>query len=281
MSNMFINTRAVSRKIVGDFKEFGGLYAIAVQLVYIAFLIYSLCTERGFFPINVTLIVLSSLFFVFLVITFIKRDFFSQDHKRSIKHTVRITSLLVKAVSLCITLYGIHIAVSEFNTASILFAVFMLFAWLCGVILEISRFILERYTSLMASALSKDVEPFVKVYKRITFKGYEGRREYDADADVDRITGEYKIELSAKAASQKALREAEKLIEREKKRTASKKKREASKEKRSALAEKTKSLGRKAASVLKRKKATPPEEAPDSEPKINDPNTKEKSSSKD
>lgn len=233
MSNMFINTRAVSRKIVGDFKAFGGLYSIFIQLVYITFLIYSLCTERGFLAVNVALIVISSLFFVFLVITFVKRDFFSQEHKRSIKHTVRITSLAVKAVSLYITLYGIHVAVSELNTVSILFAVFMVFAWLCGVLLEISRFIIERYTSLMTSALSKDVEPFVKVYKRVTFKGYDGRKELDADTDVDKITDEYKKELSVKAASQKALREAEKLIEREKKRTAAKEKRAAA---RSSLA---------------------------------------------
>ena len=255
MSNMFINTRAVSRKIVGDLKAFGGIYSILIQLVYIAFLVYSLCTGRGFFAVNITLIALSSLFFAFLTVTFVKRDFFSQEHKRSIKHAVRIISLSVKAVSLYITMYGIHVAVSEINTVSILFAVFMVFAWLCGALLEIMRFVVERYTSLMTSALSKDVEPFVKVYKRVTFKGYDGRKELDADTDVDKITDEYKKELSVKEASRKALREAEKLIEREKKRTAAKEKRAAAKEKR-ATAKEERATAKEEHAAAKEERAT-------------------------
>ena len=146
MSNMFINTRAVSNKIVGDFKVFGGLYSIFIQIVYLAFLIFSLSSGRGIFAVNVVLTALSSFFLVFLIITFIKRDFLTREHRRSIKHTVRITSLAVKTVSLYITLYGIHVAVTQFNTVSVIFAVFMLFAWLCGTLLEISRLIIERYT---------------------------------------------------------------------------------------------------------------------------------------
>lgn len=233
MSNMFINTRAVSNKIVGDFKTFGGLYSIFIQLLYLVFLIYSLCTGRGTTAINVVLLILSVIFLAFLIFSFVNHDFLTKEHKRSFKHLIRIASLSVKAVSLYITLYGIHVAVSEFSTASLLFAVFMLFAWLCGALLEISRFIVEKYTALMTSALSKDVEPFVKVYKRVTFKGYDGRRELEADGDVDKITEVYKKELSDKAASEKALKEAEKLIEREKKRTAAKEKRAAA---RSSLA---------------------------------------------
>ena len=240
MSNMFINTRAVSNKIVGDFKVFGGLYSIFIQIVYLAFLIFSLSSGRGIFAVNVVLTALSSFFLVFLIITFIKRDFLTREHRRSIKHTVRITSLAVKTVSLYITLYGIHVAVTQFNTVSVIFAVFMLFAWLCGTLLEISRLIIERYTSLMTSALSKDVEPFVKVYKKVTFKGYDGRKEQSADSDVDKITEEYKKELNDKAASEKALKEAEKLIEREQKRKTYLEKREAIKSKISSFFKKDK-----------------------------------------
>ena len=220
MTNMFINTRAVSNKIVGDFKNFSGIYSIIVQLIYLTFLIYSLANGQGYLGVNISLTVLSSLFTVFLVFSFLNEDFLSREYKASIKHAYRITTLFVRAVSLGITLYGIHVAVTEFNTVSLIFAVFMLFGWLCGALLEVSRLIIERYTSLMTSALSKDTEPFVKFYKRVTFKGYEGRKEYNADEEVDQITSEYKKELQDKEDAAKTIREAERLIEREQRREA-------------------------------------------------------------
>ena len=220
MSNLFINTRAVSNKIVGDFKNFSGLYSIFAQLIYLAFLIYSLVNGQGYLGVNIALTVLSSLFLVFLLFSFLSAESLSREYKASIKHAFRITSLFIKALSLGITLYGIHIAVTDFNTGSLVFAVFMLFGWLLGALLEISRFIIERYTNLLTAALSKDSEPFVKLYKKITFKGYDGRREHSSDEEVDLITEEYKKELREKEESEKAVREAERFILREKKREA-------------------------------------------------------------
>lgn len=228
---MFINTRAVGNKIISDIKAFSGIYSIITELVYVSFLAYLVFTGNSNTVLNVTLLVISFAFEVFLILAFVKRDALTTDNERRIKHAYHITSLSIRVISLCISVYGIHIALTEINTASILFATFMLFGWLSGVLIELFRFVFERYTSLMTSAISKDTEPIVRLYRKITFRGYEGREENKADHFVDEITAEYKKELKEKKESEKALREAEKIIEREERRAEFKEKISAAKQK--------------------------------------------------
>ena len=228
---MFINTRAVSRKIITDVKLFSGIYSILVQLLYVAFLGYTVFAGCGSLALNITLLSVSVLFEGFLIFTFSNPDFFTRSDTVRIKHAFHILSLLVRATSLGITVYGIHITLKEFNTASLLFTTFMLFGWISGVLIEFFRFIIERYTSLMTSALSKDTEPFVRIYRKFTFRGYEGREEKEADSAVDELAAEYKQELKDKRESQKALMEAEKIIKKEEKRAKNKKRIAAAKEK--------------------------------------------------
>ena len=72
----------------------------------------------------------------------------------------------------------------------------------------------------MTSALSKDTEPFVRIYNKLTFKSYEGREEKDADSYVDKIASEYKQELKEKRESKKALLKAERILKRDERRAA-------------------------------------------------------------
>lgn len=215
---MFINTRAVSKKIIGDLRLFGDVYSIFTQIIYISFLAYMCFSGAGILALNVTFLSISVIFEAILILVFFKRDFLTRGDITKIKHVYHIASLSLKAVSLGIAFYGLHVAFAEFNTVSLVFTVFMLFAWIFGVMIEILKFVLEKYTSLMTSALSKDTEPFVRLYRKITFKGYEGREERKADALVDELTAEYKQELKSKHESEKALKEAEKILKREEKR---------------------------------------------------------------
>lgn len=228
---MFINTRAVGKKIVNDVKLFSAVYSILVQLLYVAFLVYTLFSGCGIIGLNVTLLTLSVLFEGFLIYSFFNGDFLTREDTIKIKHAYRIASLVIRGISLGIAVYGIHIALSEVNTVSLLFSTFMLFGWISGALIEIVKFVIERYIALLTSAFSKDTEPFVRVYRKITFKGYEEREARKADAIVDEITAEYKDELKDKRDSQKALKEAERLIEKEQRRTEIKKRMTDAKEK--------------------------------------------------
>ncbi len=228
---MFINTRAVSKKIINDVKLFSSAYSILVQLLYVAFLVYTLFSGCGVLGLNITMLTISVLFEVFLIYSFFNGDFLTREDTIKIKHAYHIASLAIRGISLGIAVYGIHIALTEFNTASLLFSTFMLFGWISGVLIEIFKFIIERYTSLMMSALSKDTEPLVKVWRKITFKGYDGRKEMRDDAYVDELAEEYKQELKDKRESKKALKEAKKLMKKEHRRSEIKKRMTDAKEK--------------------------------------------------
>ena len=228
---MFINTRAVSKKIINDVKLFSSAYSILVQFLYVAFLIYTLFSGSGVLGLNISLLTISVLFEGFLVYSFFNGNFLTREDTITIKHAYRIASLVIRGISLGIAFYGIHIALTEFNTPSLLFSTFMLFGWITGALIEIVKLVIERYTALLTSAFSKDAEPFVKVYRQITFKGHEEREARKSDAIVDEITAEYKDELKEKRESKKALKEAKKLMEKEHRRAEIKKRMTDAKEK--------------------------------------------------
>ncbi|MBE6536382.1 MAG: hypothetical protein E7673_00360 [Ruminococcaceae bacterium] len=217
---MFINTRAVSKKIIEDTKVFSAVYSIIIQLIYVAFLCYALFSGCGSTVLNVILLSISTLFELFLIFSFARRNNSTRTAASKIKHAYHIASLSLRAVSLGIAVYGIHISFAELDTVSLVFTVFMLVGWVSGILIEFFKFIIERYTALMTSALSKDTEPFVRIYNKLTFKSYEGREEKDADSYVDKIASEYKQELKEKRESKKALLKAERILKRDERRAA-------------------------------------------------------------
>jgi len=215
---MFINTRAVGTRVIGEMSFFADLYSFLIQFLYSAFLVYTLSTARGSFAVNIVLLIVTVSFSAFLLFSLASREFLPKKQARKIKHVYRIILLLFKAVSLYITVYGIHIAITEINTVSMVLAAFMVISWVFGVLFEILRFIFERYTALLTSAIIKDTDPLVNLYNKITFKKSEPREETKTDAYVSGITEEYKKELKEKKESQKARHEAEKIIRRENRR---------------------------------------------------------------
>lgn len=215
---MFINTRAVGTKIVGELRFFGDLYSLLIQFLYSAFLIYTLSTAKGSFIVNVVLLVVTLSFSAFLLFSIASREYLPRKKAIIIKHVYRISLLCFRAIALYITIYGITIALAEVNTVTMLLAAFMLIGWVLGVLFEIVRFILERYTALITTAIIKDTDPVVKLYNKITFKKSEPREESKTDSYVSGITDEYKKELNEKRESKKAREEAEKILLREQRR---------------------------------------------------------------
>ena len=232
------NTRAVADKIINDIKRFSELYLIISELIYIAFLVYLAVSHTGALALNVTLLCISILFEAFLIFSFIKRDFLTREHTRRVKHVYRISALALRAVSLGIAFYGLGITLTNTDTRHLLFTVFMLFAWALGVLIELFRFIIERYTSLITTAFSKDVEPFLKVKSFFTLKRHEGREETKHDAFIDEIAEDYKNKIKDKKEAKKAANEAAEIIRREKRR-------EELQEKASAVKKKIKSIFKK------------------------------------
>ena len=215
---MFIHTRAIGKKVMGELRFLGDILSFLLQLLYIGFLVFSLVTNRGNHILNTVLLCITASFFIFMLYSVISRDSLSKNTARKIKHAYRITLLLFKAFSLCVTIYGIYVAFDDFNPVSVILAALMFVAWVLGVLVEFVRIILERYTDLMTSAIIKDTAPMVSLYNKLTFKHTETRKETKTDVYVEDITNEYKEELRTKKESKKAREEAERLIRRENRR---------------------------------------------------------------
>lgn len=217
---MFISTRAVGKKIVGELRFFSALYSFLMQLLYSGFLVFSIITGRGSTAVNGILLVITLAFTVFLLSTLIAGKFLSRGTEKGLKHICRIAMLVFKGIALYITVYGIYTALGDINPTAIILAAFMLVAWVLGILFEVVRFIFERYTSLITSAIIKDTNPMVSFYNKVTFKKNEPHEKTKTDAYVDGIAKEYKKELDEKKASRKARKEAEKIIRKEKRRKA-------------------------------------------------------------
>ena len=215
---MFIHTRAIGKKVIGELRFLGDVLSFLLQLLYIGFLVFSISTNRGNRILNTVLLCITASFFIFMLYFVISRDSLSKNTARKIKHAYRITLLLFKGFSLGVTVYGIYVALGDFNSVSVILAALMFVAWVLGVLVEFVRIILERYTDLMTSAIIKDTAPMVSLYNKLTFKHTENRKETKTDVYVEDITNEYKEELRTKKESKKAREEAERLIRRENRR---------------------------------------------------------------
>lgn len=212
---MFIHTRAIGKKVIGELRFLGDVLSFLLQLLYIGFLVFSIATNRGNHILNTVLLCITASFFIFMLYSVISRDSLSKNTARKIKHAYRTTLLLFKAFSLCVTIYGIYVALGDFNPMSVILAALMFVAWVLGALVEFVRIILERYTDLMTSAIIKDTAPMVSLYNKITFKHTETREATKTDAYVEDITKKYKDGIRTKKESEKARKEAERLIRRQ------------------------------------------------------------------
>ena len=217
---MFMHTRAVGKKVMGELRFYSTILAFLLQFLYIGFLVFSLATGRGSMTVNTILLCVTIAFFTFLLYSAIAGEFLSKKEARRMKHIFRLLLLFFRAFSLYVTIYGIYVALADINPTAMIFAAFMFVAWVIGALFEVVRFILERYTALMTTAIIKDTDPMVNFYNKITFKHTEPREETKTDAYVEDITAEYAEELRVKKGSRKARAEAERLIRRETRREA-------------------------------------------------------------
>ena len=64
----FYRTRAAFAKILNDFKKIRNSVTIGVHVMSIAYLIYALAIHTGFLAVNISLLALTSAYFVFFII---------------------------------------------------------------------------------------------------------------------------------------------------------------------------------------------------------------------
>ncbi len=159
---MFDYTKAAIDKIKSDFRRFGFVYSIIVQLIYIAYLAYALATSKAIFWANVSLATICVAYFIFYVTTYGKIDKNMKNAKKSVRRAQKYTRLGIKAFTLGTTIYSVYYTALSVTVLSVVLSSLMLVGWILQVIFEIVRYIFESRVDLFLAGLNADVEKITK-----------------------------------------------------------------------------------------------------------------------
>ena len=171
-------TKAAILKIQEDLRKLLSWANLIMQLTYIGYLIYALCTGAGIYLANVVLLALSVFYFVFFVfISAGGTNALKKKAKKTVTLIFRRSKQVIKFFTLGVMLYGIYATANQATPVSVLFSAFMIVAWLVPFVLE---FLIKYFTfraQLFVEALSADIEPVAKPIKSVGnfFKKVSGK----------------------------------------------------------------------------------------------------------
>ena len=100
----FYRTRAAFAKILNDFKKIRNSITVGVHILSIAYLIYAVATQTGFFAVNIALLALTSAYFIFFVIMELRAA--TKTLKKRVKRFYALCKRLIKLPVLGVAVYG-------------------------------------------------------------------------------------------------------------------------------------------------------------------------------
>ena len=164
-------TKVAIKQIEKDVKRVAFVGSIIAQLIYIAYLVYTIWTKQGFFAINIGLLILSVAYFAFFLYAN------AQEFKATIKRKVHVIfkrcKQLIRVFTLGVMGYGIYLTADEASTTSIIFLIFMILGFIADVLLECTvRFVVNR-SRLFIEAMKADLEEATKPVRAV--KNFFGR----------------------------------------------------------------------------------------------------------
>ena len=164
-------TKVAIKQIEKDVKRVAFVGSIIAQLIYIAYLVYTIWTKQGFFAINIGLLILSVANFAFFLYAN------AQEFKATIKRKVHVIfkrcKQLIRIFTLGVMGYGIYLTAGEASTPSIIFLLFMVLGFIADILLECTvRFVVNR-SHLFIEAMKADLEEATKPVRAV--KNFFGR----------------------------------------------------------------------------------------------------------
>ena len=180
--------------MIDDIKAFSYYFNIVMQVMYFAYLLYAIGTERGILWLNITLAGLSILYFVFYVATYNKKEGAVKRVKKSARHVHRWCKLGGKTLTLCVMVYSIYATTQDVSTTSVIMTALMVVAWVLQLLFSLVIGFLEREKELILEAIRKDMEPITKPARAVSgfFKRF--KRSDDDELREDEIEEEIVIE---------------------------------------------------------------------------------------
>lgn len=159
---MFKNTRAILTTILNDLKQICHVCFLAVQLLYIAFLSFSLFFGFGILIVNIILLITSIAYFVLRVISH-KIDF--KNEKAIVKfgdtsyRRIKIGTQIFTVLSM---LYGFFVVSEQQNSWSLVVMLATFLLCFVQILIESAIQFVENRKELLIDAVKHDFEGLIK-----------------------------------------------------------------------------------------------------------------------
>ena len=162
-------TKAAIDKIKEDLKVGVALFEIITLILMLTYLILALSFSFGNLIINIILLVVVSIYFLFYLANLKFRfKWFNSIFKKYYK----IIILIILASSLTITLYELYVTTNEVNPVTIILVTLLIIFWLLQVVIEIIYRLVVNEIDLLLQAIAQDkesaLEPVKKIFKEET-----------------------------------------------------------------------------------------------------------------
>ena len=151
-------TKAAIDIMIRDIKILSNILKYLTLTLSLAYYIYALITQIGNSVVNIVLISLIGCFLIFELIT-IKIDI-NKITKRVIRRIYRWSKLIIKASVLAATLYSLYLTSITTNGLTIVLSTLTLIFFVIQLIVELLRFLFERYKDLLLDAVKQDIDNF-------------------------------------------------------------------------------------------------------------------------
>ena len=148
-------TKAAFNKTLNDFKRFVYVFNLLVQIIYIGYLVYAVCTGAGILWANLVLLAIS-VGYVFFYAIFARRKG-KKTAQRVTKSIYKYAKIFFKAVTLGATVYGIYVAADQVELATIFFAGITTVGWVVSFIVTIIVDLFMAKWRFMMSAVESDI----------------------------------------------------------------------------------------------------------------------------
>ena len=178
---MFDYTLFAVQKTYDDFKKFGYAFSVITQILYIAYLTYSIIAQAGRWWIKAIFLAISAGYFLFyLIVHHAKKSRLEKIGRKVVKRS----KLVIKLLELVIAFYSIVVTLENATPASVILLASMICFWLLQVVFDIILSILDNRIQLFKESWQADMEEMKRpiegvsnFVKKLTGKPIEPKKE--------------------------------------------------------------------------------------------------------
>ena len=209
-------TKAALKQIVEDFKKVDFVRSVLTQIVYLAYLMYAIFARSGIFAVNLTLFIISALYFAFFL--------YMTGQENANKKVTKFAATLfkrckqvIKLFTLGVMLYGVWIAAERVTPLSMILSSLMIVGWVLQILFEIIIKFFAKRANLIIEGLEADYEGMTKparsvgnFFKKVAGKEVEVKEPTKARLILDEKVNAAREERENERLEQKYLKKTEK-----------------------------------------------------------------------